>query len=535
MLYANGALMHHDRNNHRIKTERDSRNLVLNTRNTKQEGGISLFSSDKKWHGFQLYAAGSYYGFLNNDWGSWDIKKKKDGEMALRISGKYFDVYHRGTTGLVRKGFPGASPSHFGLNGWIEYTGTHAGLYWGNGSSAKGWHIYPVNTADMYIRSGNPTNTALRFTCNNGTARGYVYANHSNHIGFLNHERHWRFRVQHHTNHIFGGHDSGKGKKNYSPNLYFEEDGAKSWTGNIGGNRGKIEYHSNRFYIVAGNNSNRIVQFRRDNSDKSYIDNNGYFVGPVYSTVLHVQGGLAMRGGGRSDYQTHINSDKNGFTRVYGQYGVGFLGHGVTAGGELGRFTSLGGDLKGSSLLNVGKERNFARIDICNGSSIFQQKNTHGDNLYISCLARYRHKPKAEWFMTEKGNACVLAVARNGLHMHSTNKVHNKGTTITAYSHDMMMNHNGHMYVRGGYYRLSDRRDKKNIVSIDKKEVMEKLLKLRPVTFEWKDRPEDTGVKQGLIAQEVEKVIPEIVSIMESPKMRVLKINQQEKLLTMKN
>ena len=226
-----------------------------------------------------------------------------------------------------------------------------------------------------------------------------------------------------------------------------------------------------------------------------------------------------MRGGGRSDYQTHINSDKNGFTRVYGQYGVGFLGHGVTAGGELGRFTSLGGDLKGSSLLNVGKERNFARIDICNGSSIFQQKNTHGDNLYISCLARYRHKPKAEWFMTEKGNACVLAVARNGLHMHSTNKVHNKGTTITAYSHDMMMNHNGHMYVRGGYYRLSDRRDKKNIVSIDKKEVMEKLLKLRPVTFEWKDRPEDTGVKQGLIAQEVEKVIPEIVSIMESPKM----------------
>ena len=170
LLYANGALMHHDRNNHRIKTERDSRNLVLNTRNTKQEGGISLFSSDKKWHGFQLYAAGSYYGFLNNDWGSWDIKKKKDGEMVLRISGKYFDVYHRGTTGLVRKGFPNASPSHFGLNGWIEYTGTHAGLYWGNGSSAKGWHIYPVNTADMYIRSGNPTNTALRFTCNNGTA-----------------------------------------------------------------------------------------------------------------------------------------------------------------------------------------------------------------------------------------------------------------------------------------------------------------------------------------------------------------------------
>jgi len=229
-----------------------------------------------------------------------------------------------------------------------------------------------------------------------------------------------------------------------------------------------------------------------------------------------------------------FSNDSNGFTRIYGQYGVGICGSGVTSAGsadldELGRFTAMSGDLKGSSLLNVGKTRDFARIDICNGSSIFQQKNTHGDNLYISCLARYRHKPKGEWFMTEKGHACVLAVARNGLHMHSTNTVHNKGATVTAYSHDMMMNQNGSMYVRGGYYKLSDRRDKKNIVSIDKTEVMEKLLKLRPVTFEWKDRPGDTGVKQGLIAQEVEKVIPEIVSIMESPNMPGVKNKSDRK------
>jgi hypothetical protein len=51
-----------------------------------------------------------------------------------------------------------------------------------------------------------------------------------------------------------------------------------AWTGNPGAN-GKIQYHSNRWYIVADSSSNRIVQFRRDGADKSYIDNNGKFIG----------------------------------------------------------------------------------------------------------------------------------------------------------------------------------------------------------------------------------------------------------------
>ena len=53
---------------------------------------------------------------------------------------------------------------------------------------------------------------------------------------------------------------------------------SSSWTGNPGAN-GKIQYHSNRWYIVADSSSNRIVQFRRDGSDKSYIDNNGKYIG----------------------------------------------------------------------------------------------------------------------------------------------------------------------------------------------------------------------------------------------------------------
>ena len=62
---------------------------------------------------------------------------------------------------------------------------------------------------------------------------------------------------------------------------------SSTWTGNPGG-AGKIQYHSNRWYIVADSSSNRVVQFRRDGSDVSYIDNSGRLIGapdartPIY-------------------------------------------------------------------------------------------------------------------------------------------------------------------------------------------------------------------------------------------------------------
>jgi len=53
---------------------------------------------------------------------------------------------------------------------------------------------------------------------------------------------------------------------------------ASNWTGDPG-TSGKIQYHSNRWYIVGDSSSNRIVQFRRNNVDTSYIDNSGALIG----------------------------------------------------------------------------------------------------------------------------------------------------------------------------------------------------------------------------------------------------------------
>lgn len=56
----------------------------------------------------------------------------------------------------------------------------------------------------------------------------------------------------------------------------------------------------------------------------------------------------------------------------------------------------------------------------------------------------------------------------------------------------------------------SDTQLKENITTLDNP--LAKLMQLRGVSFEWKDKTKGTGTKVGLIAQEVETVFPEVVS-----------------------
>ena len=55
---------------------------------------------------------------------------------------------------------------------------------------------------------------------------------------------------------------------------------SSNWDGDPG-TLGKIQYHANKWYLVAGSDSAMIVQFRRNGTDLSYIDNSGNFVGNV--------------------------------------------------------------------------------------------------------------------------------------------------------------------------------------------------------------------------------------------------------------
>ena len=59
------------------------------------------------------------------------------------------------------------------------------------------------------------------------------------------------------------------------------------------------------------------------------------------------------------------------------------------------------------------------------------------------------------------------------------------------------------------YYSFSDRRLKTNIESTENN--LEKILALNPVSYQWKEGDRKGRTEIGLIAQEVEEIIPEVV------------------------
>ena len=64
--------------------------------------------------------------------------------------------------------------------------------------------------------------------------------------------------------------------------------------------------------------------------------------------------------------------------------------------------------------------------------------------------------------------------------------------------------------IRGDNVSPSDMRWKEHVKTLDNS--LEKVNKLRGVSFEWKDKTKGAGTQVGLIAQEVEAVFPEVVS-----------------------
>ncbi|MDP5171765.1 MAG: tail fiber domain-containing protein, partial [Bacteroidia bacterium] len=64
------------------------------------------------------------------------------------------------------------------------------------------------------------------------------------------------------------------------------------------------------------------------------------------------------------------------------------------------------------------------------------------------------------------------------------------------------------VYATNGTINTSDRRDKQDIRELSYG--IQDIMKLKPVSFSWKDQPE-MGTKLGLIAQDVQEVISEVV------------------------
>lgn len=130
---------------------------------------------------------------------------------------------------------------------------------------------------------------------------------------------------------------------------------------------------------------------------------------------------------------------------------------------------------------------------------MYYDSNTH--NLYV---CRYDGTTYA-W---ESGGS-YWAASGNDIYNTNTGNV-----GIGTGSPGWLLHVNGDAAKPGGgpWTDSSDIRLKKNIKPL--KGVLEKILKLRSVTFEWKEPKEHgnlTGIQMGMIGQEVEKVFPQWV------------------------
>ena len=71
--------------------------------------------------------------------------------------------------------------------GWFRNHTNNNGIYW----NSTGWHLYPENGNDFYIRSGSSSEVTLHFIRQDGTSWGYIHNDSNRNIGFLNYNRGW--------------------------------------------------------------------------------------------------------------------------------------------------------------------------------------------------------------------------------------------------------------------------------------------------------------------------------------------------------
>ena len=232
---------------------------------TGDYGSIQISGSGyNSWEGFSIDGravfmhdggtATGIYNDVNNHW------------LFYGVHGGQTEMHHNGSNKINTRSDGADINGELYVNNWVRIE-SDSGIYWQAGSYA-GWHIYPNASNAMAFRSANTGSCELRLNNSSNTIYGRLYADDASQ-GFLNEDGNWALRSYNNDG--------------VSPGIRFMENGNESWTGNPGNDVGKIEYHANRFYIAAGANSDRVVQFRRDGTDVSYVDNSGVYQGTAAS------------------------------------------------------------------------------------------------------------------------------------------------------------------------------------------------------------------------------------------------------------
>jgi hypothetical protein len=110
-------------------------------------------------------------------------------------------------------------------------------------------------------------------------------------------------------------------------------------------------------------------------------------------------------------------------------------------------------------------------------------------------------------------NLSVYTGVLNGNSFEGSYLVFQAGAPEGSYSVEANIDYSG------SYHQTSDRRFKKDIASLDQKDMLQKLLSLKPSNYHFINQNTNTPKSYGFIAQDVEQVFPEFVNTIQDKKM----------------
>jgi hypothetical protein len=206
--------------------------------------------------------------------------------------------------------------------------------------------------------------------------------------------------------------------------------------------------------------------------------------------------GISLDGESHSiEFFTNNHTDPNMIVHASGAVGIGVTGPSQTL------------DVNGHITTRGWDSVYWSRDTVTSPNKTFQLIGTyHGDaGLFADYINLGFYNVLNSTFSQVQG---VAFGAQKFMVVNYSNGYVGIGTPNPSY----LLHVNGTAYAAGAAGALSDARHKKHVEDLDE-HTLEKVLKLRPVEFEWKN-PKDKGMlgaQTGFIAQEVQKIFPSVI------------------------
>ena len=285
-------------------------------------------------------------------------------------------------------------------------------------------------------------------------------------------------------------------------NTDIRSNSTSNWTGDPG-TQGKIQYHSARWYIVSDSGSDRIVQFRRNGTDVSYIDNSGNFIGNASTATALTSMNISQFTNDSGYITSYVDTDTNYYVT------------GATFNTSTGVITMTRND---GGTVTVDIDGKYA-----------ESSHTHDDRYFTETESDGRFQPLENQRLSTGnsptfGQVFTTQIGINDSGIDCYMEVGDGNPTEDGISYGGTFNFYGdksvglsHLYFGGAYVtynfvvggRITENssiRYKKDVETLEGG--LDKVLAMRGVTYVKKD----TGIKEvGLIAEELAEILPEVV------------------------